>query len=370
VRNMQITKVEVIPFGIPISAFTDAYTVFNRSDAVLVRIYANDGTVGTGEACAWEPEFYGETLESITSSMRKYVAPRIIGKDPLDIDEIMSTVDGVLAKSTCVKEGLDLALFDLAAKSLKVPVYTMLHGHYRDKIPIACEVGIDRPEIMVEKAREMVEMGVRVIKLKCSRDTAKDIEMVKAVHRAFGEKAELRLDPNAHWDTCGTIKAMRELEDCNIQYLEQPVAAWDLTGMNRIRRSIDVPLMADESVWTPQDVVELAKHEAADIVNIKIAKTGGLSLAKKVEAVASAFGMPCVVGTELEPGISLAAKIHLAASIRDLPYSCEFTELFHLKESVIIPQVRIENGCISVPKGIGYGVQIDQDILMRNSIDV
>ena len=102
---MKITKVETIPYGIPVKAFADAYAAFAQSNAVLVKVYSDDGQVGIGEACAWEPEFYGETLESINSTILKYAAPKIIGEDPFNINRIMMILDQNLAKITCVKEG-------------------------------------------------------------------------------------------------------------------------------------------------------------------------------------------------------------------------------------------------------------------------
>jgi len=367
---MKIIKVEVTPFGVPIKNFADAYTGFTSSNAVLVKIHTDDGTLGFGEACAWEPEFYGETLESVSSSIQKYVAPKIIGQDPLNINYILSIVDEILAKSTCAKEGVDLALFDLAGRILKVPVYTLLNGCFRDKIPIACEIGIEIPDVMAQNASELLKMGVEVIKIKGSQDIDEDVKRIKAVREAVGNKAKLRLDPNAHWDTPRTIKAMKEVEDCNLQLLEQPVPGWDLKGMAKIRKSIGIPLMADESIWIPQDVIEIAEQEAADIINIKISKTGGLFLAKKVEAVAESVGLPCIVGTEVEPGLSIAAKLHLAASMKNLPLACEFTELSILKESILKPKIEIEDGYVKVPKGVGLGVELDESIFREYIINL
>ena len=367
---MIINKIEVTPFGIPIKSFADAYTGFTSSIAVLVKIYTDNGIVGIGEACAWEPEFYGETLESVSSSIQNYLAPRIIGQNPFNISHILSTVDGILAQSTCAKEGIDLALFDLVGKILKVPVHTLLNGCFRDKIPVACEIGIASPDLMAQNATGLLKMGVDTIKIKGSQDIDEDVIRIKAIREAVGDRAILRLDPNAHWDTLGTIKAMREVEDCHLQLLEQPVPGWNLKGMAKIRKSIGIPLMADESIWTPQDVIEIAELEAADIINIKISKTCGLLQAKKVEAVAESVGLPCIVGTEIEPGFSLAAKLHLAASMKILPLACEFTELTLLRESFLNPKIEIENGYVKVPKGPGFGFELEEDIFSKYIIDV
>jgi L-alanine-DL-glutamate epimerase-like enolase superfamily enzyme len=367
---MKINKVEVIPFGSPIKNFADAYAEVSTSNAILVKIYTDEGIIGYGEACAWQAEFYGETLESVSYALQKYITPKIIGQNPLNINRILSIVDASFAKATCAKEGVDLALFDLAGRILKVPVYTLLNGCFRDQIPIACEIGINKPDIMAQDAMALLKKGVKVIKLKGSPEVEEDVKRIKTVREAVGNEAVLRLDPNAHWCTHETIKAMREVEDCSLQLLEQPVPGWDLKGMAHIRKSIGIPLMADEGIWTPQDVVAIAEHGAADIINIKIAKTGGLFLAKKVEAVAEAEGLPCMVGTEIEPGFSLAAKLHLAASMKNLPFACEFTELSLLQKQILNPKIKIENGNVKVPQGIGLGFELDEQVFSECTIDL
>lgn len=359
---MQIQKIEVIPFAVPIRGFADAYTGFSTSNAVLVKIYAEDNTIGYGEACAWEPEFYGETVESISSTIEKYIAPKIVGQDLFNLNRILAIVDSNLARATCVKEGIDLALHDLAGKALNVPVYTLLGGCFRDEIPIASEIGIDTHQAMAEKALDVVQLGIKVIKIKGSSDMGQDVKRIKAVREAVGDDIELRLDPNAAWTTIGTIKVMGEVESCNLQLLEQPVPGWDLKGMAHIRSEIGIPLMADESIWTPQDVIKIAEYGAADMINIKIAKSGGLVLAKKIEAVAESLGLPCIVGTEIEPGFSLIAKLHLASSMKVHPLASEFTELTLLKKNILKHEIRIKDGCVKVPSGPGLGVELDEGL--------
>ncbi len=359
---MQIKKVEVIPFAVPIRGFADAYTGFTTSYAVLVKIYSEDDTIGYGEACAWEPEFYGETLESVSSTIEKYIAPRIVGQNLFNINRILAIVDAHLARITCAKEGIDLALHDLLARTLNVPVHTLLGGCFREEIAIASEIGIDTPEAMAEKATEVVQLGIRVVKIKGSQDMGMDVKRIKAVREAVGDEIELRLDPNAAWTTIGTIKTMQEVESCNLQLLEQPVAGWDLKGMAHIRNKIGIPLMADESIWTPQDVIKIAEYGAADIINIKIAKSCGLALAKKIETVSESFGLPCIVGTEIEPGFSLIAKLHLAASMKVHPLASEFTELSLLKKNILKHEIDIKDGCVKVPGGPGFGVELDEGV--------
>ena len=230
---------------------------------------------------------------------------------------------------------------------------------------MASEIGIDTPEKMAVNAREVLALGFRVIKIKGSNDAAMDVERIKAVREAVGDGVELRLDPNAAWDAIGTIKTMKRIEDCRLQLLEQPVPSWDLKGLAHIRNSIGVPVMADESLWTPQDAVRLSEAGAADILNIKISKSCGLRLGKKIEAVAEAVGMPCIVGTEIEPGFSLVAKLHFAASMKNHPLASEFTELSLLKDNVLKFEPKIVDGCVRVPDGPGFGVELDQAVFEK-----
>ncbi len=360
---MKITKIETTPYGIPVKGFADAYTSFVKSNAVLVRIYTDEGYVGIGEACAWEPEFYGETKESIESTILKYAAPKIIGQDPFNIGKIMKILDENLARITCVKEGIDLALHDLIGKTLNVPVYKLLGGKFRDKIPVGSEIGINTPQAMADNALRVLKEGINVIKIKGSDDMKLDIKRIKTVREAVGHDIQLRLDPNAAWDVNGSIKVMRAIEDCELELLEQPIPTWNLKGMAHIRSNIGIPVMADESIWTPQDAVKIHDYNAADLLNLKIAKTCGLHLGKKVEAVAEAIGLPCIAGTELEPGISAVAKIHIAASMRVHPIASEFTELTQVDGTILKEPLQVVDGCLAVPEGPGFGVEIDEDAL-------
>ena len=366
---MKIERLQVIPFGIPIRKFADAYTGFSVSNAVLVKIYTDDGYFGYGEACAWEPEFYGETLESVSTTIERYIAPKIIGEDPHNINKILSIIDANLARITCAKEGVDLALHDLLGKIMNVPVYTLLGGKFRDMIPVASEIGIDTPENMVKNAFEILGLGIKAIKIKGSSNYAMDVDRIKEVRNAVGNDIELRLDPNAAWDVNSTIKTMKLLEDCNLQLLEQPIPAWDLRGMAHIRDNIGIPLMADESIWTPQDAVRISEYGAADLLNIKIAKSCGLHLGKKIENVAESLGLPCIVGTEIEPGFSLIAKLHLAASMKIHPLASEFTELALLKKNILKHHIEIIDGCVKVPDKPGFGVELNEDIFNECKYD-
>jgi len=295
--------------------------------------------------------------------MDKYVTPVLLGQNPMHIGQVMAKVSAVIARLTCIKEGVDLALHDLVGKTLGVSAQVLIGGSYRDKIAVASEIGIDTPEKMLTSALSLVEQGFKVIKIKGSADVDLDVVRIKAVREAVGDSIALRLDPNASWTTTATIKAMRELECCNLEVLEQPIHGLDLKGMAHIRNNIGVPLMADEAIWTQEDVLKIVDYGAADLINIKIAKSCGLHIGHQIETIAAANRLPCIVGTELEPGISMIAKLHFAASMQTHPYASDFTELSQLKDNVLQLDVQIIDGYVSVPQGPGFGVELNEDVL-------
>ena len=194
------------------------------------------------------------------------------------------------------------------------------------------------------------------------------MDKVNAVRDVLGDTVILRLDPNCAWTVSETIAAMKELDKCNLEFLEQPIDLFDIDGLAEIRKNIETQLMADESIWLPGDVVALACNNAVDLINIKLAKTGGLFAAKKVEAVAEAYGILWGIGNEIVPGFTIGAKLHLAASMKTLSYACEFTELSLYRESILKPRVKIENGYLPVPETPGLGFELDEDALKQYSV--
>jgi L-Ala-D/L-Glu epimerase len=300
--------------------------------------------------------FYGETLETVTTSIRTVLAPKLIGEDPLNIRKLTTIMDIAQGNSFIAKTGINIALYDLMGKILKVPVHTLLGGKQRDRILACSEIGIIRSDQMASEALRLIELGFKAIKIKAGADAEDEMKGLEKVRDAVGDKIELRVDPNAGWSREETLRATRTLMKCNVRYLEQPLPGWDLEGLAWVRKSTGMPIMVDESVWTPQDVVKVAEAGAADLVNIKITKTCGLKKALEVYDTASAHGLPCVIGTELESCMGLPAKLHIAAALEKLPFACEFTEIAFQKLA-LEAQVKLDGeGMIEVPTGVGLGM--------------
>lgn len=366
---MKITKIEVTPASLPMRLFTDAYAGYDRGEFAFIRVQTDDGIVGYGEAPnTVTVGFYGETLETVTRSIRSVLAPKLVGEDPLNIRRLTSIMDIAQGNSFIAKTGLDIAFYDLIGKILKVPVCTLLGGKQRDRIKACSEIGIVRSDQMANEAMRLVDLGFKSIKIKAGADEEDETKGVEKVRDAIGDKIELRVDPNAGWSREETVHAAKTLLKCNVRYLEQPLPGWDLEGLAHVRKSTGMQIMVDESVWTPQDVVRVARAEAADIVNIKITKTSGLKKALEVYDTASAHGLPCVIGTELESCMGMPAKLHIAAALEKLPYACEFTELAFQKMALEGHAKLDSDGMLEVPSGHGLGFAPAFDLIEAHSV--
>lgn len=367
---MRITKIDAIPVRTPFEGFADAYEDYSARGVqfVLVRIETDSGLVGFGEATATPGlEFYGDSFEATFTAIRAYLAPKLVGEDPLNIRRCTAIMNRVMNRATIAKTGIDLALYDLAGKALGVPTATLLGGAQRTRIRASSEVALSEPGRMLDETRRIVGLGFRTIKFKTGRDVEAEIEGIQAVRAEFGSAIELTADANGGWSRHEALHALKVLAPLNLRFMEQPLPGWDIEGHAWLRRRSDTPIMLDESVWTPQDVAKIARAEAADLLNIKIEKTGGLKNALDLYATARANGLSCMIGNECETGMALAAKLHLASAFEDLPVACEFTELSYAVVAVK-EAMAVQDGHLSVPMGRGLGVTPDMDLVDRHRV--
>jgi L-alanine-DL-glutamate epimerase-like enolase superfamily enzyme len=348
--------------------FADAYSDYEMGQLVFVEVHTDEGTVGFGEApCTVTVGFYGETLETTTTTIRNYIGPKLVGEDPLNIRRIVSIMNSVHGAASLAKTGIDTAIYDVAGKALGVPVSTLLGGRQRDTVAAASEIAVVNSKEMANEADRLVDMGFRVIKVKAGRNAGDEVKGIRAIRDAVGSGIELRVDPNAGWSRLDTQRAIKELERLEISYIEQPLPGWDLEGLAQLRKATNVPVMVDESVWNVHDVVRVANAEAADIINIKITKAGGLKNSIDIYTTATSLGIPCVIGTELESCMAFAGKLQLAASLENLPFACEFTELAFQRMILLQPH-KLENGSLEVPTGPGLGVIPNKNLIEQSAV--
>jgi len=338
----------------------------------LIRITTDDGAVGVGEAQA-DIGFFGETVEQVRCSVEDYLGPQLIGKDPFDREYLLGLID--FRGNSCARAGLDMALHDLVGKSLGIPVGALIGGLHKTRVAVAVEIAGGPPDEMARECLTFMDKGVRAFKPKIGGDPDKDADRLGAIREAVGPGVSIRADANQGYNPKEAIRLCRlaEQRGVDLELLEQPVSAWDLQGMAFVRRSVDTPIEADESCYSVQDAMQIVRHEAADVLNIKIGKAGGLYNAKKIAAIAEAAGLRCVLGTGFGLGLEVAAKLQLAASTMSVVDAVEFTELGLHANLLTAPHdellaLPLADGCLPVPDGPGLGVSLDDAAVERYRI--
>jgi len=312
---MKITDIQLGMLRVPLKTpFKTALRTVETIEDVVVLVQTDSGHIGYGEAPATAP-ITGDTHGSIVAAIDHFIKPRLIGEDVADLNRITGRIQGALERNGSAKAAVEIAIYDLWAQLYGAPLYKLLGGG-TPAIATDITISVDAIDKMVADTRSALARGFTALKIKVGKDIDVDIARVKAIHAAVGGRATLRLDANQGWTPKQAVHAMRALEDAGIalELLEQPVKAWDIEGLKYVTERVNTPVMADESVFAPAQVFDLIQRRAADIVNIKLMKTGGLSNAIRIADIAALYGVECMIGCMLESSISVAAAVHLAVA--------------------------------------------------------
>ncbi|MGB9729702.1 MAG: dipeptide epimerase [Thermoprotei archaeon] len=292
--------------------------VSDQSEEIVVRIVDSEGFEGWGEGSP-STHILGETQGTMLAASER-IASRLIGLDSSMLSGLLDEVDGAIFGNTAAKAAFDIALYDLYSKKLGLPLFKFLGG-FRDRIETDFTIGIMPINDAVKKAIELINKGFKIIKIKVGLDLNDDIERVKSIRDAVGDSVKLFVDANQAWSPKQAIKAINQLRRFDLELVEQPVKAHDISGLAFVRRNVDVPIMADESVHSPYDAINVIKSEAADLINIKLMKSGGIRNALKITSISEAAGVKNIVGCMMEGAISIAAAVHFAASARNVIFT-------------------------------------------------
>jgi len=277
---------------------------------VILELHTEDGQIGYGEASPLH-RFTGETAASVRFMLESEFLPAIEGMDPMDMAAIHAKMAYLPANHTS-KCCVDMALHDLVGRALDQPVYNLLGGASRELVKVTRPMGILPIDEAVQEATRWVSLGYRALKMKVGEGVAADAARVKAVREAVGHEVTIRIDANQGYSVAEAIRLGRAVEDAEVEYFEQPVAAWDLEGLAEVRRGAGIAVGADESLQSLEAAMELARRRSADVFVIKLIKLGGLFEARKVAAIAEAAGIDLVVVSPFETHLGAASGIHFA----------------------------------------------------------
>ena len=336
---------------------TSLRRVDTLEDLVII-IECDDGTVGYGEG-APTPVITGETIGSMLATIA-YIQPHIIDRDIEDFNTILMNIHKLILKNTTAKSILEIALYDLKAKSSKLPLYRMLGGT-KTKFRTDITISMGKIDKMISDCHSAVALGYDTLKIKIGDDPQKDVERVRAIHDALDKNIKLRLDANQGWTAKESVTLLHALEKQNIiaEFIEQPVAADDFEGLAYIKERVQTPLLADESIFSVKDARKLLEMQAIDYVNIKLAKTAGISQALKLADLSKEFGVKCMIGCMLEGPISVAAGVHVASAKADIITMLDLDAVSLLESHPVDTSIIFNESEIVLSDAVGLGVNYE-----------
>lgn len=366
---MRINKIECFPLILPIAeVYGGAAGLLEDCRSLIVRLETANGVEGWGEATQGRPGNTYETLETMQLMVERCFAPALAGADLEQTGAALGKLERARTGHPLAKAAIETALFDALGRLYRVPAYRLLGGPYRNEIELVGGLGLDLdPHAVEARVRELKQQGFNTFKLKIGgKDRARDVERVRAARAAAGPAAYIRVDGNASYAYAEARELLTALAPFHIGDAEQPLVRADLESLSDLRRAVAIPIAAQESVGSPEDVLTVVKHRAADLLKIKLTHIGGFTRALRVAAVADAAGLPVVVGqgSACTPLLS-AAEMHLHASLRNAQPAGEMTGFLRLAAQELVTPIQVDGARARVPAAPGLGVDVNADRLRR-----
>ena len=312
---MKITAVRLGKISVPLrTPFKTALRTVSSVEDVIVEIHTDCGRIGYGEAPPTGP-ITGDTTLAIIGAIQDHISKAIIGRDVDDFEDVLQAVQKSIVGNTSAKAAVDMALWDLYGQLYNLPVYKLMGGA-RKNITTDITISVNDPDIMVRDSLIALDRGYDCLKMKVGINPELDVARLKAVRQAVGNDVTIRIDANQAWTPKQAVKILNAMQEqgLQIELVEQPVAAHDLEGMKYVTDRSYVPVLADESLYSPADAATILRMGAADLLNIKLMKCGGLYNALKICTMAEVYGVECMIGCMLEAKISVNAAVHLACA--------------------------------------------------------
>lgn len=357
---MKILYTDIFRLSIKMEPFTIATGTMDYAQNVFIRIHTDSGIYGVGE-CAAFPVITGETQETCLAVAKDF-AELWKGKDPLMVAERLAELDLLIAGNRTIKSAFDMALYDIASKTAGQPLYSYLGGTKKE-IETDITVGIGDIDTMAEKALAFKRNGASCIKVKLGKKAKQDVARMKKIRDVVGSTMKLRIDANQGWNFEDARYALTAMKDLQIQFCEQPMRAWNDDYLPELIKASPIKIMADESCYTHHDARRLIRAGACDYINIKLAKSGGICEAMKIQELAKQAGVACMIGGMLESRLALSAKLHFAYAADNVIFHDLDTCLLGHLEDPIINGAQYNGYLLDIEDLPGIGADVDEDFL-------
>lgn len=317
---MKIRAIEAWPVRMKLSEpYVIAYETVEDTTNVFLRIETDKGITGFGCA-APDLQITGETAESVLNSLSDIVSPVLKGTDPLRTAMLLERLNPSLKSQPSALAAVDMALHDILGKVSGLPLWKLLGG-FRDRIKTSVTIGILPEKETVAAAVRKVSQGFRCLKLKGGIEVEADIARILKVREAVGKDIELRFDANQGFTVEQALRFFEGTRKANLELIEQPTPQGQPDLLGRVTSSVQIPIMADESLMTLRDAFRLARRNLVDMVNVKLMKVGGISVATQINSVARSAGLEVMVGCMDEAAMSIAGALHFALARPNVVYA-------------------------------------------------
>lgn len=339
--------------------FRIAFTEIGYAEIVMLKVTADNGLVGYGEAAPFAP-VTGETPDGVISVL-EMLRPGLIGLDPFSIEYIHGLMDHVIYGNGAAKCAVDLAMYDLMGKACGQPVYKLLGGN-RAQVQTDITIGIGEPEAMADAAERYVRKdGFHILKVKAGIDPDADIRALSLIRAKAGPDVRLRVDANQGYDIARALYAIEGFKRVGVEAVEQCLPYWDYAGMAALRAKVSgIRLMLDESVHDPRDAARLVNGGCADVLNIKLMKCGGLLPGTKISDIAEAAGVGCMVGCMLETKLAITAGVSLVAARKNITEAdCDSFMFYKDSETGMTGGFTREGDLFTLLDRPGFGIDFD-----------
>lgn len=353
---MKITDVRLGKISVPLRVpFKTALRTVSSVEDVIVEIRTDDGRVGYGEAPP-TGVITGDTTGGILGVLREHIIKTLIGRDVDAFEPLMLALQSCAVKNTSAKAAADMALWDLYGQLWNIPVYKLLGGA-RKRIVTDITISVNDPEEMARDTRDALARGYDTLKIKVGKDADMDFRRLTAVRKEAPD-AVIRIDANQGWSPKEAVRLLNRMQEngLEIEFVEQPVKAHDFEGLKYVTERSYVPVLADESVFSPEDAMTILQMRAADLLNIKLMKCGGIWNALKIASAAEVYGVECMIGCMLEAKIAVNAAVHLACA-RQIITRVDLDGPVLCREDPILGGAVFEEKNITVSDAPGLGIR-------------
>lgn len=363
---MKITSVKTYRVKIPSNGeYRMARGAHDALRSIVVRVETDEGVVGVGESHQGVAGYSHETVSTMEAVIKEAYAPEIVGSE-LVPEVLARKIAEARRDNRFARCAVEMAIWDALGRAQGKPIVELLGGPYRRELMLSASIGIDTPEVMAEKAVRYVKNGFRTVKVKVGTpDVVADITRIREIRRAVGDDIAIRIDANEGYSPDTAIVFIRGLDGLNVEHVEQPVAAERMDAMAALTRLAIAPILADESVHTPEDVHRLVTMQAAHAIKLKLTKVGGYIAARKIIDIAEAAGLKVVIGQGICSSVEAAAEAQLACAYPHVHPVAEMVGPTKLLGDLALDPLDLHTGRLTLPKGAGIGVSLSDELLQK-----